>query len=173
MAEASLTTRAEQTRAAIIEAALSLFREAGYEATTMRAIARRAGVSTGNAYYYFGSKEELIQEFYARNTAEHAAASRAVLDTERAFPARLRGTLCRRAGYRSDEVDVHLPQRQLASFAQQHDLPIIDLLPHFGRTQQSTFTSTGCQWNDLGNCRAAEAVGAWLRQQCATRVARK
>jgi AcrR family transcriptional regulator len=93
MAEAALTTRAGQTKAAIIEAALSLFRESGYEATTMRAIARRAGVSTGNAYYYFGSKEELIQEFYARNTAEHAAASRAVLDTERAFPARLRGTL--------------------------------------------------------------------------------
>ena len=42
MAEAALTPRAEQTRAAIIEAALSLFREAGYEATTMRAIARRA-----------------------------------------------------------------------------------------------------------------------------------
>src|SRR5262249_61453963 len=40
MAEAALTPRAEQTRAAIIEAALRLFREAGYEATTMRAIAR-------------------------------------------------------------------------------------------------------------------------------------
>ena len=93
MAEAALTPRAEQTRAAIIEAALSLFREAGYEATTMRAIAHRAGVSTGNAYYYFGSKEELIQEFYARNTAEHAAAARPVLDTETAFAARLRGTL--------------------------------------------------------------------------------
>ena len=93
MAEAELTPRAEQTRAAIIEAALSLFRETGYEATTMRAIARRAGVSTGNAYYYFGSKEELIQEFYARNTAEHEAAARAVLDAETAFAARLRGTL--------------------------------------------------------------------------------
>jgi len=93
MAEAALTPRAEQTRAAIIEAALRLFREAGYEATTMRAIAREAGVSTGNAYYYFGSKEELIQEFYARNSAEHAAASRPVLDAERSFAARLRGTL--------------------------------------------------------------------------------
>jgi AcrR family transcriptional regulator len=37
----------------------------------MRAIAERAGVSTGNAYYYFGSKEELIQEFYLRNHARH------------------------------------------------------------------------------------------------------
>src|SRR5438552_980804 len=87
--------------------------------------------------------------------------------------ARLRGTLCRRAGYRSDEVDVRLPQRQLASFAQQQDLPLIDLLPHFGRTEQSTFAPSGCQWNDLGNRLAAEALGAWLRQRCATLVAQK
>jgi AcrR family transcriptional regulator len=91
--ETRLTPRAEQTRAAIVEAALRLFRETGYEAATMRAIARAAGVSTGNAYYYFGSKEELIQEFYVRNHAEHAAACRGLLDTEQEFTARLRGTL--------------------------------------------------------------------------------
>jgi AcrR family transcriptional regulator len=98
MAEAELSprarqARAEETRAAIIEAALRLFRETGYEATTMRAIAREAGVSTGNAYYYFGSKEELIREFYAGNQAEHEAASRPILDRETRFAARLRGTL--------------------------------------------------------------------------------
>jgi AcrR family transcriptional regulator len=88
-----LTPRAAQTRAAIVEAALRLFRENGYEAATMRAIARAAGVSTGNAYYYFGSKDELIQEFYLRNHVEHAAACRGVLDAEREFASRLRGTL--------------------------------------------------------------------------------
>jgi AcrR family transcriptional regulator len=93
MAEPELTPRAGQTRAAIIEAALRLFRETGYEATTMRAIAREAGVSTGNAYYYFGSKEDLIREFYARNQAEHDAACRQVLASETAFATRLRGTL--------------------------------------------------------------------------------
>jgi len=92
-AEPRLTPRAEQTRAAIVEAALRLFRETGYDATTMRAIAREAGVSTGNAYYYFSSKEELIQEFYLRNHLEHAAACRRVLDAEREFAGRLRGTL--------------------------------------------------------------------------------
>ena len=91
--EPELTPKAEQTRAAIIGAALRLFRETGYEATTMRAVAREAGVSTGNAYYYFGSKEELIREFYAGTQAEHEAASRAVLARETAFAARLRGTL--------------------------------------------------------------------------------
>ena len=74
MTERELTSRAEQTKSAIVTAALALFRENGYDATTMRAIASAAGVSIGNAYYYFGSKEELIREFYARNQAEHAAA---------------------------------------------------------------------------------------------------
>ncbi len=91
--EPRLTPRAELTRAAIVEAALRLFRENGYEAATMRAIAQQAGVSTGNAYYYFGSKDELIQEFYLRNHAEHEAACRSLLEAEQGFAERLRGTL--------------------------------------------------------------------------------
>lgn len=93
MADAVLTAKAENTRAAIVEAALALFREHGYEAATMRAIAQRAGVSTGSAYYYFRSKEELIQEFYARNQAAHLAASRAVLAGQTDLSARLSGTV--------------------------------------------------------------------------------
>lgn len=93
VADPALTPRAEQTRAAITEAALSLFRSRGYEATTMRAIAQQAGVSTGSAYYYFASKEELIQEFYLRSHAEHLASSRAILGSETDFTARLAGTL--------------------------------------------------------------------------------
>jgi len=91
--EPELTAKAGQTRSAIVTAALRLFRENGYDATTMRAIAAEAGVSTGNAYYYFASKEELIREFYARSLAEHALAARPVLDSEAEFAARLRGTL--------------------------------------------------------------------------------
>jgi AcrR family transcriptional regulator len=93
VADAALTPRAEQTRAAIVTAALDLYRERGYDAATMRMIAERAGVSTGNAYYYFGSKEELIQEFYSRNQAEHLAACREMLATETDLTARLRGTV--------------------------------------------------------------------------------
>lgn len=93
MTEQELTARAEQTRSAIVTAALRLFRDGGYDATTMRAVAAEAGVSTGNAYYYFGSKEELIREFYARNQADHTAACREVLAAETDFAARLRGTL--------------------------------------------------------------------------------
>ena len=52
--------KGEQTRAKILESALALFMERGYEETTMRAVAEEAKVSLGNAYYYFESKEELV-----------------------------------------------------------------------------------------------------------------
>jgi AcrR family transcriptional regulator len=63
--------RSARTREAIVAAALELFREKGFERTTMRAVADRAGVSVGNAYYYFSSKEELVQGFYDQLVAEH------------------------------------------------------------------------------------------------------
>jgi len=72
--ESTKTQKGEQTKALILNAALETFHERGYEETTMRAIAKRAGVSLGNAYYYFGSKEHLIQAFYHRTHEQHLAA---------------------------------------------------------------------------------------------------
>ncbi|MFH8568925.1 TetR family transcriptional regulator [Streptomyces sp. NPDC017993] len=85
--------KSEQTRRLILETALRLFRERGYDRTTMRAIAQEAGVSVGNAYYYFGSKEHLVQGFYDRIAEEHAAAVQDVLARERGLSGRLRGVL--------------------------------------------------------------------------------
>ena len=85
--------RGEQTRQRIVDTALELFRQQGFEGTTMRAIAAAAGVSVGNAYYYFESKDHLVQAFYDRSQAEHEAAARPVLDAERTFEARLLGVL--------------------------------------------------------------------------------
>jgi AcrR family transcriptional regulator len=99
--------RSEQTRALIVETALRLFREHGYEATTMRAIAKEAGVSVGNAYYYFGSKEELIQAYYDELQEAHNAACRAVLDRESEFAPRLLGVLRAR-------VDTMVPYHEFA-----------------------------------------------------------
>ena len=89
--EGDLGPKAVRTRSAIIDAALTLFREHGFEATTMRAIAVEAGVSVGNAYYYFASKEHLIQAFYDRTQLEHTAAAQAVLAAERDLTARILG----------------------------------------------------------------------------------
>jgi len=58
------TTKGEQTREAILRAALELFREKGFDATAMHEIAARAQVAKGAAYYYFDSKEAIIQAYY-------------------------------------------------------------------------------------------------------------
>ncbi|MEU0025261.1 TetR family transcriptional regulator [Streptomyces sp. NPDC006335] len=87
------STKSEQTRALILETAMRLFQERGYDKTTMRAIAQEAGVSVGNAYYYFAGKEHLIQGFYDRIAAEHQVAVRDVLARESDLEARLAGVL--------------------------------------------------------------------------------
>lgn len=91
--EADPQSKSEQTRALILETAMRLFQERGYDKTTMRAIAKEAGVSVGNAYYYFEGKEHLIQGFYDRIAAEHRLAVREVLDRETDLEARLAGVL--------------------------------------------------------------------------------
>jgi AcrR family transcriptional regulator len=58
------TQRAEETRRRIYEAAMELFREKGFEETTMRDIAAKAGVALGGAYYYFSSKDAIVLAFY-------------------------------------------------------------------------------------------------------------
>jgi AcrR family transcriptional regulator len=83
------TQKGDQTKALILETALEIFLERGYEATTMRAIADKAGLSLGNAYYYFHSKEYLIQAFYHRLHEAHLAASLPALEREHTLKARL------------------------------------------------------------------------------------
>lgn len=89
----ALTPKAARTRARILDAALALFRERGYEEATMRAVAERAGVSTGNAYYYFASKEHLVLAYYELSHTEHVEACRDLLARETDLSARLRGVL--------------------------------------------------------------------------------
>ena len=81
------TAKGEQTKALILTTALEMLHERGYEQTTMRAIAQKAGVSLGNAYHYFGSKDHLIQAFYHDLHEDHLRASKRVV-VERTSPIR-------------------------------------------------------------------------------------
>ena len=55
-------TRKPETHARVLAAAEQAFAEAGYEGATVAGIAERAGVSTGNVYRYFESKDALFYE---------------------------------------------------------------------------------------------------------------
>jgi len=55
------SSRKEARKSEIIATALALFSQNGFYATTMPDIAKRMGMSVGNLYNYFASKEELAQ----------------------------------------------------------------------------------------------------------------
>lgn len=93
LASGEAASKGEQTRSLILETALEIFSERGYEETTMRAIAEKAGVALGNTYYHFRSKEHLIQAFYERVHEQHAASAAPVLERERTLKARLPGVM--------------------------------------------------------------------------------
>lgn len=54
----------EQTRRHIIRTAVDLITEHGYEASTMKQIARTAGIGDATIYKYFPSKEKLLLAYY-------------------------------------------------------------------------------------------------------------
>ena len=57
----------EQSRRKILYSAGTLFARHGYEATSVRMIAREAGVAQGLLYNYFAGKEELLRALFAES----------------------------------------------------------------------------------------------------------
>jgi len=87
------TRKAEETRNRILDAALRLFRERGFEQTTMRDVADEAGVATGAAYYYYRSKEELVLAFYLRTDEEAAGIFAETIASTKDLGKRIRGII--------------------------------------------------------------------------------
>lgn len=55
-------TQKLETRRKVLEAARDLFNEIGYEETTIRAVAERAGVSVGSVFTTFASKADVLSQ---------------------------------------------------------------------------------------------------------------
>ena len=85
----------EQTRALLVDAALRVFAEHGYEEATVEDIAAAAGYSKGAYYFHFASKEdiflELLEQWIGEQTErlrafdEDTPAAAALLETVEAF----------------------------------------------------------------------------------------
>ncbi|MEU9618346.1 MULTISPECIES: TetR family transcriptional regulator [unclassified Streptomyces] len=104
--DAAATRRrdAAATRRRLLEAARDLFAERGYEGTTVRSIAERAGANQALLFRYFGSKQGLLTEVLAQGGLEQLRAT----PPEELFETALRSMLTRSAaggaGDRSLEV---------------------------------------------------------------------
>src|SRR5258708_1402751 len=87
------TGKGEQTRRHIFETALVLFREKGFDATTMQQIAERADVVKSAAYYYFPSKEAIIQAYYETIQADQERICEQVFRQKRDLQTRIASVL--------------------------------------------------------------------------------
>ena len=76
----------DDRRREILEAAIKLFRDRGFESTTVQAVAAEAGVAAGTVYLYFSSKEAILaalqEDFEAGLIDRVAEISEAVLAEE-------------------------------------------------------------------------------------------
>jgi AcrR family transcriptional regulator len=90
MPSSKATPKAEETGLRILEAALELFRQAGFDKATMRDIAERAGVATGAAYYYYPSKDAIVLDFYRRSCEKMQPKIEAALEHVAGLEDRLR-----------------------------------------------------------------------------------
>jgi len=75
--------KSKETKANILGHAIRLFRERGFDSATMRDVANAAGVALGAAYYYFPSKEAIVQAYYEDVQAQHAQRVAAALAEKR------------------------------------------------------------------------------------------
>src|SRR5258706_2200298 len=76
-----LTRSQHARRARVIEAAMDLARDGGYDAVQMRDVAASAGVALGTVYRYFSSKDHLLAAAlleWARGLEGNLGAARAL-----------------------------------------------------------------------------------------------
>jgi len=121
------TKKSEETRLRILEAALLVFRERGFEKATMREIAAQAGVAVGAAYYYFDSKEAIVMAFYERSQGEMHSTTEAALDRARTLESRLRAIISAKFSY-------FAPNRKLLGALSAHADPEHPLSPFSAET---------------------------------------
>ena len=133
-----------ETRQRILDAAREMFVEAGYEATTMRAIAERIEYTPTAIYHHFRSKEALLAELCAIDFRALAAAFRKIGRIEDPV-ARLR-----RSGQAYVEFGLAHPEQYQLIFMTRKPAEIV---------------------NDLYSSDPSEDAYAYLRQTCADVIA--
>jgi AcrR family transcriptional regulator len=115
-------TKSEETQARILEAALRIFRERGFERATMREIAADANVAVGAAYYYFESKDAIVMAFYEQSQNKMKSDIDAMLGKSHTLEERLRGII-------TEKFEYFAPNRKLLGALSAHADPEHPLSP--------------------------------------------
>jgi AcrR family transcriptional regulator len=121
--------KSEETRERILQAALKLFHDRGFDSTTMRDIAAGAGMATGAAYYYFDSKDAIVLAFYDRARTELGPRLEEALAETRDLRERLRRVI-------QIKLDYFAASRNLLSALSRYTSPEHPLSPFSRETRE-------------------------------------
>jgi AcrR family transcriptional regulator len=111
-------------RGEILDAALSVFVEKGYEGGTMRDIAQRVGVTEPAIYRHFASKEELFLELLRSAAGRMRHEVFAMIDA--LDPADVRGSIIRMMADRREAFGVYGPALRTVILAAAHNPAFMD-----------------------------------------------
>lgn len=84
---------ADSPRGKVLSAAAGLFREQGYERTTVRDIAARVGIQSGSLFHHFSSKEEILKAVMIEVIRFNTERLRKAVDNESTAVGRLRALI--------------------------------------------------------------------------------
>ena len=98
--------KSEETKNKIFKVALTLFKEKGFQKTTMRDIAKKANISLGSTYYYYNSKEDLVHHFYELTTAHIEKKTRNEISKTTNFHDRF-------TSYIENQIEEFLPYKEM------------------------------------------------------------
>jgi AcrR family transcriptional regulator len=101
------TVKSSDNREKILATALTLFTERGFFGTPTSLISKEAGVATGTLFFYFTTKEALIDTLYRRIKSEAAQAMCRDFTIEKTAAAKLR-----HIGYNAIEWGIQNPAKQ-------------------------------------------------------------
>lgn len=111
---ASSSPRYQQQKQAAVRAAASVFSEKGFHGASTRDIAERLGIKQGSLYYYFGCKEEALEEVCLYGLRQYAENMDAIAHSDQPFEARLFAVVTNHlSSYRekSEALKVHNDER--------------------------------------------------------------
>ncbi len=88
------TEKSRKTYERVLGTAIKLFKEKGYSHTTMRDISNESELGLGAIYYYFKSKEDIINAFYSRINTEIIEEYHSRFKKYKSFPKAIGDFMC-------------------------------------------------------------------------------